>query len=342
MVYRLAYMLGIGVVGYGYWGPNLVRNFTRLPTARVNWVCDLDTRLLSEIPRLYPTIRTTAKVTDLLKDPETQAIVIATPVSTHYTIAHQAIATGKHVLIEKPMTETSAQARKLLAEAQKKKKILMVDHTFVYTQAVQMMKKILSKGELGTLQYVDCVRTNLGLLQKDVNVMYDLAVHDFGILQYLLGENPLSVSATGIAPHDTGVEEVAHISLKYPKNVFVHSHVSWLSPVKIRQMIFVGTKKMLLYDDTQPSEKIKIYDKSVTISRDPSVIRNIRIDYRTGTTVAPYIPQAEGLARVSESFVSAIHTGRPPLTNGETGYQVVRILEYATKSMRDGGKTITL
>lgn len=341
-MYIRGHMIGIGVIGYGYWGPNLVRNFSRLSGARVRWICDRDTKLLSEVPRLYPTIQTTSTRDDLFKDPQTQAVVIATPVSTHFPLAKEALMAGKHVLLEKPMTQTSKEAVQLTKLARKKRRILMVDHTFVYTPAVQTMKEILDGKALGTLQYIDCVRTNLGLLQKDTNVVYDLAPHDFGILHYLLGKNPTWVSCTGAAPHNTGQEEVAHISAQYGKNLFVHAHVSWLSPIKIRTMVFVGTAKMLLYNDMEASEKIQIYDKSVSVTRSPKLMRQLRIGYRAGDMVAPHIAVAEGLAGMTQAFIEAIETGIAPPTDARAGTAVVRMMEAATQSLRNGGKTIRL
>ena len=333
-------MIGIGIVGYGYWGPNLVRNFSRLTNARITWVCDIDQKLLADVPRLYPTIQTTAVFDDLLKDPDTHAVVIATPVSTHFPLGHLALKAGKHLFIEKPMTMTVKDARFLTKLARKKRRILMVDHTFVHTPAVEKIKEILRSKTLGTLQYIDCVRTNLGLLQKDTNVIYDLAPHDFGVLHYLLGRNPTSISATGASPHNTGQEEVAHISAQYGKNLFVHSHVSWLSPIKIRTMIFVGTEKMLLYDDMESSEKIKIYDKSVSVTKNPKLLRQLRIGYRTGEMVSPHIPVAEGLAGATLAFVKAIETKKAPASDGRAGTDVVGVIEAATKSLRQKGKSI--
>lgn len=335
-------MVKIGIIGYGYWGPNIVRNLSLLPSAVVTWVCDVNPKVLAPIPLQYPTIQTTNRIQDILDDPETDAVIIVTPPSTHFPLSHKALMAGKHVLIEKPLTTTPSDAKKLLAVAKEMKKTLMVDHTFLFTPAVRKLKDILTRGTLGRVFYVDSVRTNLGLFQKDSNVVADLAVHDFSIMHYLFGKSPTRISATGIAQEDLHQETVAHIAATYDSTLFLHSHVSWLSPIKIRRMILVGTKKMAVYDDMEPSEKIKIYDKSVSVTSDPKQAYALRVGYRSGTAVVPKLDVGEALFGVVSEFVRSVNTGKPPLTDGNQGLLVVRCIEAATKSLRNEGKPIKL
>ncbi|MBI5613622.1 Gfo/Idh/MocA family oxidoreductase [Candidatus Gottesmanbacteria bacterium] len=336
-------LLNIGLIGFGYWGPNILRNFLQLsPEVRVKIISDINPVVLKDIKTHYPSIQTTSDSTDVLHNPDIDAVAIVTPVSTHFSLAKNALQKGKHVLIEKPMTITSKDSVKLTALAHKNKKILMVDHTFLYTPAVEKMKEIVDSGDLGTIITIDTTRTNLGLLQKDTNVIYDLACHDLSIVDFILGTLPISVSATGMRHEKIHQESVAHLSLWYQNNVFVHSHVSWLSPIKIRMIVIIGTKKMLVYDDMQPSEKIKIYDKSVSVSEDKENLNQLRIGYRTGDAVAPNLAIREGLAGVTEAFYHACISGKKPITDGENGTRIVRILEAATTSIRSNGKTIRI
>lgn len=334
-------MIRVGIIGYGYWGPNIVRNLTRLPAVKISWISDLNPRLLKSVPRLYPAVQITKNSNDIFSDPKVDAVIIATPVSTHYLLAKTALEYNKHVLVEKPMTMTSNESKNLIALSKKNRRILMVDHTFIYTPAIPKIKSLIDRGVLGNIYYIDCIRTNLGLFQKDSNVIHDLATHDFSIIDYLLGTTPISLRALGIMPHQTGQEQMAHISCEYPKKLFLHCHVSWLSPIKIRSMTFIGTKKMLVYDDTQPTEKIKIYDKGVSITSNPGAIQ-LKIGYRTGSIVAPHLPVTEGLTKVTAQFVSAIKSGKPPITDGAAGERVVRIIEAASASMKSNGRQIIL
>ncbi len=335
-------MVKIAVIGYGYWGPNIVRNLSLLPGASVSWVCDVNPKVLASIPLQYPTVKTTKRIDDVFADPQTHAVIIVTPPSTHFSLARKAILAGKHVLVEKPLTTSEKDARTLLSQAQRAKKTLMVDHTFLFTPAVRKLKDILTRGALGRVFYVDSVRTNLGLFQKDSNVVADLAVHDFSIMHYLFGKSPTRISATGIAQEDLHQETVAHIAATYDSMLFLHSHVSWLSPIKIRRMILVGTKKMAVYDDMEPSEKIKIYDKSVSVTSDPKQAYALRVGYRSGTAVVPKLDVGEALFGVVSEFVRSVNTGKPPLTDGNQGLLVVRCIEAATKSLRREGKPISL
>jgi len=334
-------MIHVAVVGYGYWGPNIVRNFSRLDGVGVSWGVDLNPKTLKEIPLLYPNIKTTTKIVDVLADKTIDAVIIVTPPSTHYHLASLCLRHGKHVLVEKPLTQTVTEARALIALAKKKRKILMVDHTFIYTPAVQYLHKLIHSRVLGNIYYVDSVRTNLGLLQKDSNVVHDLAVHDFSIIDYLFGKIPNTLSVTGYFQKEIKQETVAHITATYP-NLFVHCHVSWMSPVKIRRMVFVGTKKMVVYDDIEPSEKIKIYDKGVSFIKDPKQALQLRIGYRNGDVVVPNIHIEEGLYGMAKEFIHAVKTKKKPVTDGAMGLRVVRALTKATISLRSGGKRISI
>lgn len=333
-------MIYTGIIGYGYWGPNLVRNLVRIPAVQVRWVCDVDTALLRDIPRLYPTTKTTNDVGDLLKDQKTNAVVIATPLSTHVPLATRALKAGKHVLVEKPLALTKQEARSLVGLARAKKRVLMVDHTYLYTPEVVKIRDIIKNGELGTVFFVDSVRTNLGLIRSDSNVVYDLATHDFSIIDFVLGTYPTSLSATGFSYKGMDQESVAYITAHYPKGLFAHIHVSWLSPIKIRTMIFVGTKKMLVYDDMEPSEKIQIYDKSISVVTNLRARYQLRVGYRLGSMVAPHILIQEGLQGMTEEFINAINRGTTSVSSGKHGLRVVACLEAATKSLRQNGREI--
>ncbi len=333
-------MIRIGFIGFGYWGPNIVRNFSRVKDASLVWICDVNPAVLASVAHIYPAIKTTKSYHDVLNDESVDAIVIATPTSLHFKLASVALRAGKHVLVEKPMTQTVKEAKELVKLAKRKKKILMVDHTFVYTPALQKLKSIIHQGTLGDIFYVDSVRTNLGILQKDANVIYDLATHDFAIMNYLFGKNPKTISATGITQKQLKQETVAHIGARYDNNLFIHCHVSWLSPIKIRRMIFVGTKKMLTFDDIEPSEKLKIYDKGISFIKDPKQSYQLRIGYRSGSAIVPHIDIEEGLFGVAKEFVKAVRTNTSPISDGSMGLSVVTCLACATKSLRMGGKPV--
>ncbi len=258
--------VNIGVVGYGYWGPNLVRNFSELKDARVHTVADLNPKVLEIVARRFPATKTTTDFQEMIRDPEIDAVAIATPVNTHFSLAMAALKAGKHVWLEKPMAETSLQARSLVEEAEKRGLILHVDHTFIYTGTVRKIKELVDAGELGKILYYDSIRVNLGLFQTDVNVISDLGVHDFSILDYLFDEHPVAVSAAGINHFPGTPENLAYITLFYESGLIAHANVSWLAPVKVRQILIGGSDKMITYDDLEPSEKLKIYDKGVTPS----------------------------------------------------------------------------
>jgi predicted dehydrogenase len=333
-------MVNIGVIGYGYWGPNLVRNFAETPGLNVAAVADLDPKKLELVSRRFPAVKTTTSFHDLLKDPGIDAIAIATPVSTHFELGMAALKAGKHVWLEKPMAETSLQAQKLVAEADRRKLVLLVDHTFIYTGAVRKMGELIRAGDLGRVYYYDSTRVNLGLFQRDVSVISDLAVHDFSILDYLLGEHPIAVSASGTNHFPGTPENLAYITLFYESGTIAHTNVSWLAPVKVRQILVGGSKKMITYDDLEPSEKVKVYDKGISFTDDPEQIREMRVGYRTGDMWAPRIATTEALRIESEHFADCISNGKQPETDGHLGLRVVELIEAATSSMRGRGETV--
>lgn len=331
----------VALVGYGYWGPNLLRNFFDTPGCEVLYCCDKEIIRLKEVRRRYPSVITTTSFDEILKDSDLDAVIVATPTKFHFELAKSTLELGKDVLIEKPMTIDTKEAKILVDLAQKKKKILMVDHTFLYNEAVKKIKEILNSGELGEVLYMDSVRANLGLFQKDSNAIYDLASHDFSIIQYLLDKKPVSVQAFGKS-HINKQEDVCYVFVEYAGGIFAHFHLSWLSPLKIRKTIIVGTKKMLVYDDVEPSEKIRIYEKGVTIV--PGLTKKLEsanISYRTGDAWMPNIKGTEALSLMARDFIDCITKRTQPLSNGKMGYEVVELLEKSTLSLR-GNKKILL
>jgi predicted dehydrogenase len=335
-------ILNIGVIGYGYWGPNLVRNFAELSDARVHTVADLNPKALEVVARRFPAAKVTTDAQALIRDPEIDAVAIATPVSTHFSLAMAALRAGKHVWLEKPMTETSMQARALIEEAEKRGLTLHVDHTFVYTGPVRKMRELVQGGELGKVLYFDSSRVNLGLFQRDVNVIADLAVHDFSILDYVFDQHPMAVSAAGINHYPGTPENLAFITLFYESGFIAHVNVSWLAPVKLRSIMIGGTEKMITFDELQPSEKLKIYDKGVSFTDDPAKIHEMRVGYRTGDMWAPKVDNSEALLVEGRHFVECIRTGKKPVSDGEFGFRMVELIEAATGSMRGRGETIHL
>ncbi len=333
----------IGVIGCGYWGPNLVRNFNALDGVEIAAVSDMRQERLDFIGRQFPAVKAlTTNAEDILKSPEIDAVVLATPVSTHFPLGMEALANGKHLFVEKPFTATIEQAEKLIETAEKNNLRIMVDHTFIYTGAVRKIKEYIETGQLGEIYYFDSVRVNLGLFQHDVNVIWDLAPHDVSIMDYLIDRKPKAISATGVAHFESDIENIAYISTYYENNLLGHIHVNWLAPVKVRRTLISGTKKMIIYDDTEPSEKVKIYDRGVDVVHDRDQIYDLLIQYRTGDMLAPQIDLTEALKRASREFVDAINENRAPLTDGLAGLNVVRILEAANKSIRANGQVIEL
>jgi predicted dehydrogenase len=335
-------MIRIGIIGFGYWGPNILRNFSQQSDVAVSWVCDINPKTTTLVEKQYPGVRVTPNASDIFADSTCDAVVIVTPISTHFALAKKALESEKHVLVEKPMTQTTSESEELITIAAKRKKMLMVDHTFLYTPAVKEIKKIIASKKLGDILHIDCVRTNLGLLQKDSNVIYDLATHDLSIIDYLFNCSPSSVSASGVTLKGTSQETVAYMNASYPNGMHVHAHVSWISPVKVRKITFVGSKKMLVYDDMEPTEKIKIYDKSISLISDPHAQHQLRVGYRIGSTIAPHIDVAEGLTGMVQAFIKSIKRNRPPPSDGIQGKRIVHILESATTSIRNNGASVVL
>lgn len=335
-------MLGIGVVGYGYWGPNLVRNFSNSGVARVIMVSDLDPAKLATSRRFHPAVATTSNFRDLLEDRRVHAIAIATPVHTHYELALAALRANKHVLVEKPLAQTAEQVIHLIDEAERRNLTLMVDHTFLYTPAVQKIRQLIQDDALGDIYYYNSTRASLGLFQSDVNVIWDLAVHDISIIQHILDEEPVAVSATG-ACHVAGTpENMAHLALFFQSSCVAHISVNWLSPVKVRQTFVGGSRKMIVYDDLEPTEKIKVYDKGITIDGTTESAHQLRIGYRAGDMWAPHLAAKEALQTEAEHFVDCVQNGRSPVSNGRSGLRVVEILEAASRSIAAQGKPVRL
>jgi predicted dehydrogenase len=335
-------MLRMGVVGYGYWGPNLVRNFVESHGCAVEAVCDLRPERLDLVRRRYPTIHTTASFEDILKNSTIDAIAISTPVSTHFELALRALRSGRHVLIEKPLAASSTQAIQLVEEAERRKLILMVDHTFVYTGAVRKIRELTHGGEMGDIYYYDSTRVNLGLFQHDVDVMWDLAVHDLSIMDFVLPFKPCAVSATGINHLPGYTENIAYLTLFFDTSAIAHIHVNWLSPVKIRRTLLGGSRQMIVYDDLDHAEKVKIYDKGITLSPSSDNLYKMLVAYRVGDMHAPQIDWTEALNLEVEDFRESIEKGRQPISGGAEGLQVVRILEAATRSMKERGQPVEL
>ncbi len=335
--------MNIGIIGCGYWGPNLVRNFNALDDVTVAAVSDVRKERLEYIGRQFPAVGVlTTDAGDILRSPNIDAVVIATAVSSHFPLGMEALSNGKHLFMEKPFTATVEQARQLIELAERKNLRVMVDHTFVYTGAIETIKQFIDSGQLGEMYYFDSVRVNLGLFQHDVNVIWDLAPHDVSIMDYLLGREPRAIAATGVAHFESDIENIAYISTYYDNNLLGHIHVNWLAPVKVRKTLISGSRKMIIYDDMEPSEKVKVYDRGVEVVHDRNQIYDILIQYRTGDMLAPRIDLTEALKKVTREFYDAVHESRPARTDGLAGLRVVRILEAANRSIRDGGRVVRL
>ncbi len=334
-------MTGVAVIGCGYWGPNLIRNFSELEKSEIRTICDLNPAPLAELQRRYPSVRCSTDFRSVLEDPGIDAVAICTPVDSHYALTTAALSAGKHVLVEKPLTDSVETAELLVALAEAKGLTLQVDHTFVYSGAVQKLRSIIDDGGIGDLLYIDCVRINLGLFQPDVNVLWDLAPHDVSIINYLVDRKPVWVSAVGSA-HYGKLESQAYLTIKFEDTLLAHLHVNWLAPVKLRSTLIGGSERMIVYDDLAPSEKIRIYEKGVNLATDPASRARALVDYRIGDMHAPYIDKTEPLARVCQTFLDAIENGTKPLTDGNSGLEVVRILEAAQQSLRKHGERVSL
>jgi predicted dehydrogenase len=334
--------LKVGVVGCGYWGPNLIRNFRQSPDCDLKVLCDSSESRLSHMRRLYPELATTQKFEDLLSNSELDAVVIATPLRFHYTMAKAALNAGKHVFIEKPMARTEAEAAELVSLAERQGLVLMIGHTFLFSPAVRRMKEIISAGDIGELQYISARRLNLGLFQKDINVAWDLAPHDISIVLHLLDELPLSVSCQGSSHVTRGIEDVTMMHLNFRKNRCAFVHNSWLDPKKVRQMTVVGSQRMIVYDDTEPLEKLKIYDARVEVPPHYDTFAEFTYSYHYGDSYVPYIKQDEPLKLECANFIESIREGVEPVTNGQLGMEVVRILEAANESLKQKGASVSL
>jgi predicted dehydrogenase len=333
--------VGMAVVGYGYWGPNLARNVAGLPATRLVCVCDRDeTRLRAAVTR-HPGVGVTTDFDDVLCSPEVEVVAIATPPGTHHRLARQALLAGKHVLVEKPLATSSALALDLVELAERKGLVLMVDHTFVYTPAVQRIKELVDAGELGRLYYWDSVRVNLGLFQHDVSVLEDLAVHDLAILDHVLGRAPVAVNATGTAHIPGKPMNTAYLTCVYDDDVLAHLHVNWLAPVKVRRTLIGGDRRMIVYDDVEPSEKVKVYDTGITLDSEAGRFER-QVGYRTGDIWTPHLPLAEALQVEVEHLVSCVRLGVRPLTDGWAGYRVLCVLEAALRSAEQRGRPVDL
>ncbi len=337
--------ISVGVVGCGYWGPNLIRNFAENEGAELRWVCDKDARHLSKVARRYPAARAASDYGEMLADPRLDAVVVATPVSTHFEFARRALEAGKHVLVEKPFTATSREAEELIALAEARGLTLMVDHTFIYTGAVRKIKELVAAGELGDLLYFDSVRVNLGLFQRDINVVWDLAPHDFSIMDYVVGRAATEVMATGSCHIEPGIENIAYVQLRFGDSLIANFHFNWLSPVKIRRTLIAGSRRMIVYDDIEPTEKIRVYDKGVTRNEygaDEEEAYKTLVSYRTGDVWVPKLDPTEALRYVCAEFLDSVRHSRPSASDGAAGLRVVRLLEAAQASINDGGRWIKL
>ena len=333
--------MNVGIIGFGYWGTNLVRNFANLNGVNLKIVVDSSEKRSGELYKLCPTARLSTSADDVLENPEIDAAVIATPVFTHFELALKALQNGKHVLIEKPMVSSTAQAEKLIELSVKKSKLLMVDHTFLYTGAVQKMKSLIDQGDIGNIKYFDSTRINLGLFQSDVNVLWDLAPHDISILNYLVKEKPYSVQATGVSHTNNEIENIAYLNVNYDSGFIAHFSCSWTSPVKIRMMLIGGDKKMIVYNDVEPTEKIKVYDTRYEIKTDEDK-KKILVDYRTGDIYTPKIDIKEALSSMVSDFVNSIQTGNKPVSDYCSGLEVIKILEASQVSIKNKGKEVLI
>ena len=335
-------MINIGLIGYGYWGPNLARNFNNNPDMKLVAICDFSDDRLKAAGMLYSDVNMTKNTSDLFEDTQLDAIAIATPVSTHFDLAKQALENGKHVWLEKPMTAKVEEAETLIELAAKMNRVILVDHTFIYTGAVRKIKDLIDKGELGDLIYYDSTRVNLGLFQQDVDVIWDLAAHDISILDYLMPFKKLAVSATGSNYYGEDIASKSVLTIYMTDKIVGHINVSWVSPVKIRQTLIGGTSKMVLYDDNNPSEKIKVYDKGVDLTPTQEELYRLKIQYRVGDMYAPKIEELEALSFETAHFVDCILNGKEPETGARAGLEVVKVLVASRESLRKRGAPIEL
>lgn len=340
-------MINVGIIGYGYWGPNVARNFHMSAGAALTAVSDISDKRVDLATSHYPFIKGFKDHKELIRSTDVDAVAIVTPVFQHYEMVKEALLAGKHVFVEKPFTSTSAQARELIDLAARKGLKIMVDHTFLFTGAVKKVKQIIEAGELGRLLFYDSVRVNLGLFQHDVNVIWDLAPHDLSIMDYLVDKKPIAISAHGTVHFQGGFEDIAYVAVEFEGNTFVaHFHVNWLSPVKIRKTLISGDKKMLVWDDLDADEKVKIYDRGVEFkasdNHSKDGIHNLLVSYRSGDVFIPKLDGSEALKSEVQYFVQCLEKNEDPFNNGQAGLQVVRLLEAADESIKKGGQRILL
>lgn len=334
--------INVGIIGCGYWGKNLIRNFIEAKNCWLSTICDSNEELLQKVKSRYPSLTALTDYRKLIASKDINTIVIATPVSQHYPLAKEALLAGKHVLVEKPLAASAAHVEELIALAEKQKKVLMVDHTFLYTGAVRKIKGLIDSGSIGNLLYYDSVRVNLGLFQHDINVIWDLAPHDLSIMDYLVSEKPVSLRAVGMAHLTKGIENVGYMILNFESNMIAHFHFNWMSPVKIRLALICGSEKMIVYDDIEPSEKVKIYERKVELMKSVEDKYRLYYDYRVGDLWVPKIELTEALNLMCQDFIEAIRTERKPLSDAHSGLRVVRILEAAQKSISNGGELVPI
>ena len=333
-------MIRVGIVGYGYWGPNIARNFDRVEECRVVRICDSNRDALERVRKSLPGIETTTELSEVVEAPDIDAAAIVTPVSTHFELARRALENGKHVFVEKPFTATSDQALKLIEIAERGNLKIMVDHTFLFTGAVRKIKQLVEDGVLGQLYYYDSTRVNLGLFQHDVNVIWDLAPHDISIMNYVIGQKPEAVVATG-GNHVSEHEYVAYVTVYFPGDVIAHVNVNWLSPVKVRTTLLGGEKKMVVWNDLDADEKVKVYDKGVQIGNRLGLY-DLLVSYRSGDMWSPKLDQTEALKLETQAFIDCISNGGKLLNDGWSGYMVVCMLEAADKSLKNRGGLIRM
>ncbi|MBI4684856.1 MAG: Gfo/Idh/MocA family oxidoreductase [Nitrospirae bacterium] len=333
-------MINLGVIGFGYWGPNIVRNFNSIEGVKVSLICDKNQPSINRAKKAYPHIEITTDCSDILESPNIDAIAVITPVSTHFELAKKALQNGKHVFVEKPFTATVSEAEALIELAEKKNLTIMVDHTFIFTGAVKKIKHLIHAQELGDLYYYDSIRVNLGLFQSDINVIWDLAPHDFAIMDFLISEKPVAITANAKA-HVNGFEDTAYITAHFNNNMIAHFNVNWLSPVKVRTTLIGGEKKMLVWNDTEPDEKIKIYDRGVEVKSKEGVY-NLLVSYRSGDMWVPKVEQTEALKIEAEYFIRCISNNERPINDGYAGLRVVNMLEACDKSLKNNGQMINI
>ncbi len=340
--------LGVAIIGAGYWGPNLLRNFQASPAFRLRWLCDLDESRARRVLGEYSTVGTTTRLDQVLEDASVDCVAIATPAATHHDIAMAALGTGRHVLVEKPLAATFEQGRALVQAAEERGVVLMCDHTYCYTPAVTKIRELVQAGVLGDLHYVDSVRINLGLVQRDVDVLWDLAPHDLSIMDFILpdGCRPLAVAAHGADPIGAGRACVAYLTLTLPGDAIAHVHVNWLSPTKVRTTMVGGSKRTLVWDDLHPTQRVSVFDRGVDLVPGEELAdderRDALVQYRSGDMIAPALQEREALRGVVEEFAAAIRTGRSPLTDGHAGLRVLDILEAASRSLEFRGAVVPL